>query len=275
MQKGFSARRLLLAGASVLAIMTSVSEAGATLFNIPGFYSYTAPTSGVYDITAAGGQGGNANFNEQTASYTYFGGGGAIVGGDVSLTAGEQLGIYVGGQGQSGHFGSGYGGGGGGLSLVKFPVSADLIAGGGGGAGYKTNGGPGSPGLAGNGFGSYGGAGGDGGSGGYGGSYRGGGNGGGGTGYFTAGQNGQAGGSPSGQGGDFGNGGGYQAAGGVEGGGGSGFNGGGGGGAQAAAAAAMAACMLGAVAAAARIFRINSATRLLSPAPRTATALST
>ncbi|MGB7976070.1 MAG: hypothetical protein WCF81_17385, partial [Roseiarcus sp.] len=205
MQKHFSARRLLLAGVSVLAIMTSVSEAGATIFTIPGLYTYTAPTSGVYDIVAVGAGGGSANFNGQTGSYTYIGGGGAIVGGDVSLTAGEQLGIYVGGQGQSGHFGSGYAGGGGGLSLVLFPSNVGLIAGGGGGAGYKTNGGPGLTSVAGgNGFGKYAGAGGVNGAGGGGGFYQGGGNGGGGTGFFAAGQNGQAGASPSGQAGDFG-----------------------------------------------------------------------
>jgi hypothetical protein len=65
------------------------------------------------------------------------GGGGAEIGGDFSLTAGETLGIFVGGAG-----GSAIKGGGGGGSFVIQPVSAKLVIAGGGG-GYNGSGGGG------------------------------------------------------------------------------------------------------------------------------------
>ena len=68
-----------------------------------GKTTYIVPVSGIYDITAWGAQGG--------AGGVGVGGEGAEIGGHVSLTAGDQLTLLVGG---SGGPGSGGGGGGGG-----------------------------------------------------------------------------------------------------------------------------------------------------------------
>jgi hypothetical protein len=57
--------------------------------------TYTVPATGVYQITATGGGGGDGSTTE---SETY-GGDGAVVGGTFSLTVGEQLDILVGEQG--------------------------------------------------------------------------------------------------------------------------------------------------------------------------------
>jgi hypothetical protein len=58
--------------------------------------TYDVTTSGIYDITAAGGQGAG-------------GGGRAIIGGDVTLIAGETLVILVGGSGAPAENGGGGG----------------------------------------------------------------------------------------------------------------------------------------------------------------------
>ena len=99
-----------------------------------GIYSYshsqptftlTVATTGVYDITAFGAQGG--------ASGSATGGNGAEAGGDFMLTAGTQLTLFVGGMGASSGVGGG-GGGGGGSFVVEDGTTPLLIAGGGGGA---------------------------------------------------------------------------------------------------------------------------------------------
>jgi hypothetical protein len=89
--------------------------------------TFTAPATGLYQITADGGGGGNA---KESGSPTLDGGDGAIVTGTFSLTAGEQLNILIGGQGGTTY---GSGGGGGGTYVVDAGVQL-LIAGGGGGA---------------------------------------------------------------------------------------------------------------------------------------------
>ena len=140
-----------------------------TITRTTGTYGYTGqpvfvtvPTTGLYDIDAFGGQGGSS----QTGSTTETGGGyGAEAGGYITLTAGEQLEIVVGGSGGTGiNTGGGAyygppgqqnaGGGGGGTFLFAntgpngtyVPL---LVAGGGGGSGETRMGGYGTAGSPG------------------------------------------------------------------------------------------------------------------------------
>ncbi len=53
-----------------------------TTFNTPGNFTFTAPTTGYYDIIAYGAQGGGA-----------LGDAGAVVGGDFNLTAAVRSGF--------------------------------------------------------------------------------------------------------------------------------------------------------------------------------------
>src|ERR1700690_1724206 len=115
-----STKALLLAGASALAILACAAEANAETFTIPGMFSFTATVSGEYAVELLGSSGGNP-----TVVRPVVGGLGAEVSGDVFLTAGEDLTLFVGGQGGSG-----------------------LIAGG-GGAGFISDGGPGLAGTSG------------------------------------------------------------------------------------------------------------------------------
>lgn len=87
-----------------------------------GIQSFTLPTSGNYQITAAGAGGGNANA---------FGGRGRIVRGEVNLAAGTVLRILV---GQKGILTTSSGGGGG--SYVSNTAGNATIIVGGGGAGF-------------------------------------------------------------------------------------------------------------------------------------------
>jgi hypothetical protein len=231
-----STKAFLLAGASALAILACAAEANAETFTMPGMFSFTAAVSGEYAVELLGASGGNSTIAANV------GGPGAEVSGDIFLTAGEDLTLFVGGQGGSNAF---YGGGGGG-SFVFHGTDVLAVAGGGGGNAGLI-GGVADPGLAGTsggaGGGSYGVNGGMGGTGGGGGS--GGGRGGGGAGVNTgpAGYGGDGAGPDAGFGGKFPNGGaagvsgpggGYGGGGGGSdlggGGGGSGFSGGGGGG---------------------------------------------
>src|SRR5579872_2513788 len=95
----------------------------------------TVGTTGTYNITTYGAQGG-------ASSNGHAGGLGGKEQGTVFLTAGERLEIIVGGKGQSGYTGHAYGssaGGGGGGSFVLLNSGSGtyslLIAGGGGGGG--------------------------------------------------------------------------------------------------------------------------------------------
>jgi hypothetical protein len=86
-------RAMLLAGVSALAMLAGVAEAKADPpFITPGMFSFTVPTTGEYALDvlgASGGAGGDGG-----------GGGlGAEVSGDIVLTAGETLTLFVGGQG--------------------------------------------------------------------------------------------------------------------------------------------------------------------------------
>jgi PEP-CTERM motif len=238
-----STKAFLLAGASALAILASTAAANAETFmftNAEQFF--TASMTGVYAVEVLGASGGNAT----SPLPVVLGGLGAEVSGDISLTAGETLTLFVGGQGVSGAFA----GGGGGGSFLFGPTGVLAVAGGGGGGGNLLLIGDGGPGLAGKSGGTEGRTGSGSGKGGMDGTGGGGGSGysGGGGAGVKAGPSGYGGDSQSGGGfggtpplsgggggaaganggmGGFGGGGG---AGGFGGGGGSGYSGGGGGG---------------------------------------------
>ena len=94
-----------------------------------GIQSWVVPSTGTYEITAAGAVGG------ATPSAT--GGKGRVITSQISLTQGETIKIVVGQTGGQIQFTTGYAGGGGGGSFVVRSTgsAALLIAGGGGGAG--------------------------------------------------------------------------------------------------------------------------------------------
>jgi PEP-CTERM motif len=208
-----STKAFLLAGASALAILASAVEANAETFTMPGMFSFIPSVSGEYAVELLGASGGNST------DFGSKGGLGAEVSGDIFLTAGEDLTLFVGGQGGSATLA-----GGGGGSFVFHGTDVLAVAGGGGGAG-RLQGGPG--GLAGtggaSGSGEFAGFGGTAGTGGGGGLSGGGG--GAGVNAAPAGDGGNGIGLGAGFGGKFPNGG----AGGVDGGSG-GYGGGGGGG---------------------------------------------
>jgi hypothetical protein len=96
-----AARRFFLAGASALAILVGAADADAKTYTVPGEYTFTAPTAGTYVVDVWGAQGGGSS--------GYGGGLGAGVAVDVSLTAGEEVLVFVGAQGG---YGPAAGGGG-------------------------------------------------------------------------------------------------------------------------------------------------------------------
>ena len=212
-------KTILLAGASAVAFMASNAEAADFLFNASGSYTFTAATTGIYDILVAGAAGGQNIYNnfgrgrEIEATFSLnagdtlnlvvgargFGYGGAgTAGGDASFVTvgGNLLVLGGGGGGSAGFSGAGYSGGdgqigtsggnGGGYIFGSAPTGG---AGGTGGADGAIGGGAGdargyNPGRGGTGFvnGALGGA-----SGGYGGGGGGGGfSGGGGSGRFSS-----------------------------------------------------------------------------------------
>lgn len=192
----------LLVGASMAAV--SATGASAVTFGLTGQeVHYTVTTSGLYDLVAAGGNGGSISYvNQSQCGVTVtctgpvlpdgvtreadglYGGKGALLEALVSLDAGSVLDIFVGGHGGN------QGGGGGGTFVFLEPTSgpaltadnALLVAGGGGGSeagsydnyvpgsGYGGNatafGGNGNGGAGGSSFGGSGGFGGAGGGGG-------------------------------------------------------------------------------------------------------------
>jgi hypothetical protein len=191
--------------------LACAAEANAETFTFTGgVQTFMASVSGEYAVEllgASGASGQNSNLDA--------GGLGAEVSGDVFLTAGEDLTLFVGGNGGTGTLA----GGGGGGSFIFSGADILAVAGGGGDT-------PGGPGLAG----ANGGAGEGGGNGGVGGNGGDGVIGGGGAGVNTGrgagyGGNGEEPGSIGGFGGKFPNGGTgskYGGTGGVEGGGGGG-----------------------------------------------------
>jgi hypothetical protein len=238
MRPGLIAALLTTGALFASALPIGSASAAAIVFSYTGtVVAYTIPTTGIYDIDATGGQGGQNTLGES-------GGRGAQVDGDLTLTQGTVLDIVVGGAGvnASQYFGSG-GGGGSFLWTVGGLIAA--AGGGGGGSYYYSNGVAGQAGTSGTAAGGNntqngaGGTGGNGGGGGTGPYY----NAGGGAGWLTNGGNGLNGnagygglssptfaggaGNNGGSAGGFGGGGG---GGDIGGGGGGGYSGGGGGG---------------------------------------------
>ena len=169
-----------VAGAPLLLLYPRAAD--AIPFSFTGAsQTFLVPTTGEYDITAFGGQGGSSFAGS---------GEGAEAEGTLALMAGETLDIVVGGQGTNGQFGAG--GGGGSFVFIASPLTPLVVAGGGGGGGtaYGGGGGTSSP-NGGHGSGRYVGLGGTGGQGGTGGMEPGQAQGGGGGGFLSAGQNGQ------------------------------------------------------------------------------------
>src|ERR1700733_9554103 len=85
--------RSLMAGASLLAIVLGSGDANAVVFGGPGSDEYIIPSTGYYDFTVAGAQGGPSG---------KVGGLGAIVGGELFFEAGDTLDILAGGGGVEG-----------------------------------------------------------------------------------------------------------------------------------------------------------------------------
>jgi hypothetical protein len=85
--------RSLTAGASLLAIVLGSGDANAVAFGNPGSDEYIIPTTGYYDFTVAGAQGGQG---------CCVGGFGAIVAGELFFDAGDTLRLIVGGGGFEG-----------------------------------------------------------------------------------------------------------------------------------------------------------------------------
>ncbi|HVU34409.1 MAG TPA: VPDSG-CTERM sorting domain-containing protein [Opitutaceae bacterium] len=144
-------------------------HAQSVLFNYTGSITdYTVSTTGIYKFTVAGAQGGSIPYAG------YYGGNGALLSGDLYLTAGQTLKLAVGGVGalggEPGVSGDAPGGGGGSFVVLNTGsiLTPLVIAGGGGGAGYYgSGGGAGQAGTSGgNGHGTHGGAGGTNGNGG-------------------------------------------------------------------------------------------------------------
>jgi PEP-CTERM motif len=147
-------KRLLVAGTAFLGLAAWGSAACATPFDFAftgSLMDFMVPQTGTYQILAFGAQGGSGACTIPVFCFGGPPGGagglGAEIGGDFSLTAGENLLIAVGGKGVDSPPGTGSGGGGGG-SFVVGPNSMPLIIAGGGGGG-AVSGGLGQGGLTG------------------------------------------------------------------------------------------------------------------------------
>jgi Glycine rich protein len=118
-------KTLLLAGASAFAILASVAGVNA---ETPGRYDFLVPVSGKYEVLAFGASGGS--IQDPGA----IGGLGAGVGGELFLTAGQHLTLFVGGMGADGVSmdGARYGGGGGSFIFLGAGTTDLLVAAGGG-----------------------------------------------------------------------------------------------------------------------------------------------
>src|SRR5271154_1000809 len=90
-----SKRALLLAGVSGLAMLVSAAGANADIFGTPGELTFIAPGAGEYVLEVFGASGGGNTLIGAS------GGLGAEVSGDIFLTKGEVLTLFVGGRGQS------------------------------------------------------------------------------------------------------------------------------------------------------------------------------
>jgi hypothetical protein len=132
-------KRMWLAGASLLAIVLGSGDANAVVFAGPAGIQYIIPSTGYYDFTVAGAQGGEGGDTSLPGGY------GAVVGGELFFDAGTTLDMVVGGAGLNGGVLNGYGGSGGGGSFIFFNGELLFAAGGGGGGPWFGPGG--SPGI--------------------------------------------------------------------------------------------------------------------------------
>ena len=138
---------LLVALIPTVMLLSVSAEAQATVMDFQytgSIVTYDVTTTGIYDITAYGAQGGASG-----GTFPGGGGDGAEINGDVYLTSGTVLQILTGGGGAAGggeggyggNFGNGgSGGGGGGGSFVGLGTTYKtatplMVAGGGGGGG--------------------------------------------------------------------------------------------------------------------------------------------
>ena len=126
--------------AQVNTAYTATSLAGGVTINTQGVQEWIVPATGIYRIEADGAEGGQSLFGPT------LGGRGAIVRGEVSLTAGTKLYIIVGQKGGSSNVefsspGNGNEGAGGGGSFVAFgtslAISTPLMVAGGGAGGTR------------------------------------------------------------------------------------------------------------------------------------------
>jgi hypothetical protein len=126
-----------LVTATALTTLPAITASAATVtFDYTGsIVSWTVPTTAQYVITATGANGGNGN---GIGGAVIPGGKGAVMGGTLTLTAGTQLSILVGGTSLTNNLGAGGGGGG---TFVVIPHSTNptplVIAGGGAGSGFQ------------------------------------------------------------------------------------------------------------------------------------------
>jgi hypothetical protein len=151
-----------------LSISSASADSNSFDFQYTGsVQSFTAPYTGIYQLETWGAQGGNAGYYSYSGA-TGVGGHGGYSTGDISLTKGQTLYVYVGGQGGStsgeyvGYSGirvaGGWNGGGAGLKYgmtggggaTDIRTSSDgnwqdnlsqriIVSGGGGGAGNSQN----------------------------------------------------------------------------------------------------------------------------------------
>ncbi|MFB9278853.1 glycine rich domain-containing protein [Cohnella cellulosilytica] len=125
----------------------STSPPVAKTFNYTGsVQTFTAPSTGTYTLEVWGAQGGNSTYDSRVQ-----GGLGGYAKGDINLTAGETISIYVGGQSGWNGGGAGYGQsspGGGGTDIRRGgTVLTDRVIVGGGGGGTEYQASPGNGGT--------------------------------------------------------------------------------------------------------------------------------
>lgn len=128
--RGEIMRAVMLSLALGAGALVSTTAQAADYIYTGGVQTYTVGQTGIYSLSATGGSGGLPAFSGNQ------GGLGALVRGNVTLTAGTILSILVGGAGGNNATGGigGGGGGGGGTYALFSDFSALIIAGGGGGA---------------------------------------------------------------------------------------------------------------------------------------------
>jgi hypothetical protein len=116
------------AAVEALELRQLLTASPSTSFDYTGAVQpYSVPFTGTYSLSVAGAQGGIVNQNATAAD-------GAVLSGDLSLTAGTTLEVVVGGEGTAS------GGGGGSFVYISGADLPLIAAGGGGGEGEYGNG---------------------------------------------------------------------------------------------------------------------------------------